>query len=258
MLINAVIIVLREVLEASMIMSLFLAYSQRSNVSRIWLLVAIVFGMTLASFYAYHISTFSNWFDGVGQEVINAGLQLMIFWVLLAFIAQAIKGTLTTNNTMLVTFLMMSGVVLATIREGCEIILYISGFSSSPDLLHPVLIGSAIGAGIGVSVGVCIYYLLINLSFKNGVRLGYFMTLLIAAAMISQVIQQLIQADWIISQYPLWDTSNWISERSIVGQLLYALLGYEATPTPIQVAAYLSAVMLIIVVTLYQLTRKSK
>ena len=84
------------------------------------------------------------------------------------------------------------------------------------------------------------------------------MTLLIAAAMISQVIQQLIQADWIISQYPLWDTSNWINERSITGQLLYALIGYEATPTPIQVTAYLFAVFIIVFVSFYQLSRHSK
>jgi high-affinity iron transporter len=46
-----------------------------------------------------------------------------------------------------------------------------------------------------------------------------------------------------MSQYPLWDTSEWISERSITGQMLYALLGYEATPTPIQAAAYLIAIV---------------
>ncbi len=258
MLANAVIIVLREVLEASMIMSLFLAYSQRINLSRFWLLLAIMLGILCAWFYAINISTISSWFDGVGQEVINAGIQLLIFFILLAFIAQALVGANTSKQKQTLIMLMIVAIVLASIREGCEIILYITGFSSVPELLHPVLIGSAVGAGIGISVGVCIYYLLVNMSFKSGVRVGYVMILLIAAAMMSQVIQQLIQADWVISQYPLWDTSNLINERSITGQLLYALIGYEATPTPIQVTAYISAIVIIVCVSFFQLSRHSK
>lgn len=258
MLINAVIIVLREVLEASLIMSLFLAYSQRIKVSRVWLLFAIMLGVLVAWAYADHISIFSNWFEGVGQEVVNAGLQLSIFFILLAFIAQALTGASTQRQQHTLITLMIIGVVLASVREGSEIILYISGFASVPELLQPVLIGSAIGTGIGVSVGVSIYYLLVNMSFNNGAKLGYFLTLLIAAAMISQVVQQLIQADWIMSQYPLWDTSHLLNEQSVIGQLLYALIGYEATPTPIQVTAYIAAILLIIFVSLYQLSRKSK
>lgn len=258
MLINAVIIVLREVLEASLIMSLFLAYSQRINVSRFWLLLAIVLGIVCAWFYAANIAIFSNWFDGVGQEVINAGIQILIFIILLAFIAHALTGSDKPKQRQKLITLMIAAIVLASIREGFEIILYITGFSSAPDLLHPVLIGSAVGAGIGISVGICIYYLLVNMSFNKGVRVGYFMILLIAAAMISQAVQQLIQADWISSQYPLWDTSNWINERSITGQLLYALIGYEATPTPIQVTAYFSAIFMIIFISFYQLSRRTK
>ncbi|MDF1588444.1 MAG: FTR1 family protein [Gammaproteobacteria bacterium] len=258
MLINAVIIVLREVLEASLIMSLFLAYSQHVTVSRLWLLLGIVLGGLFAWAYAAHISTFSNWFDGVGQEVINAGLQLAIYFILLGFITQALIGVSKPIQRITLISLMVLGIVLASIREGTEIVLFITGFSAAPDLLQAVLIGSSIGAGIGMSVGVCIYYLLVTMTFKNSVRLGYVLTLLIAAAMISQVVQQLIQADWIISQYPLWDTSNWINERSLVGQLLYALIGYEATPTPIQVSAYFSAIAMIVFVSFYQLSRHTK
>ena len=45
----------------------------------------------------------------------------------------------------------------------------------------------------------------------------------------------LVQADWLPSQAPLWDTSAALPENSPPGQLLYALLGYEATPGPWQV-----------------------
>lgn len=62
-----------------------------------------------------------------------------------------------------------------------------------------------------------------------------------------QIAQLLAQADWIPSQYPLWNSSALISENSLTGQLLYALIGYEATPTPIQIISYLISLLLIIV-----------
>jgi high-affinity iron transporter len=243
MLINAVVIVLREVLEASLIMSLFLAYSQRFTFSRLWLLIAIIVGFACAWAYAEHIHSISNWFEGVGQEVMNAGIQLLIFLILVGFITQSLFGEQHPAHRHRLITLMTMGIILASVREGCEIILFLSGFASSVDAFQTVLIGGAIGTGIGISVGVCIYYALVNLSFSKAAKIGYLLTLLIAAAMVSQVIQQLIQADWVMSQYPLWDTSEWISERSITGQMLYALLGYEATPTPIQAAAYLIAIV---------------
>jgi high-affinity iron transporter len=48
----------------------------------------------------------------------------------------------------------------------------------------------------------------------------------------------------------VWDTSDWVAETSVTGQLLYALLGYEATPTLTQLIVYsatLAVFMLVIV-----------
>lgn len=245
MFLNAVIIVLREVIEASLIISLFLAYSRISNHASAWLLKALLLGVISAIIYALNIGVVSQWFDGVGQEIMNAGIQMMIYLVLLMFLITAMRPESQLNNNLL-TAIMVIGVVFATIREGSEIIIYIYGFLTVPELLQSVLLGSAIGAGIGISIVICIYYLLVNMPINISIRVGYVLAVLLAGSMISQTIQQLIQADWIISQYPIWDTSTWISERSITGQLLYAVIGYEATPSVIQITAYGSAILIII------------
>lgn len=245
MLLNAVIIILREVIEASLIISLFLAFSQIFNHSRAWLLKALCLGVISAAIYAVNIGVVSQWFDGVGQEVINASIQIIIYLVLLTFLIIAMRPDSQLNKSLL-TAMMMTGVIFATVREGSEIIIYIHGFVTVPELFQSVLLGSAIGAGIGISIGVCIYYILLNMPINISVRVGYVLTVLLAGSMISQSIQQLTQADWVISQYPIWDTSTWISEHSITGQLLYALVGYEATPTGLQVTAYLSALFIIL------------
>ncbi len=246
MLLNAVIIVLREVLEASLIISLFLAFSRRFNHDRPWLLKTFILGLIGAAIYASNIGLVSQSFDGVGQELLNAGIQIIIYLVLLVFLITALRRPQTRLNKSILTAVMMMGVIFAAVREGSEIIIYIHGFVTVPELLESVLLGSAIGGGIGISIGVCIYYVLINMPVKVSVRVGYVLIVLLAGSMISQTIQQLTQADVIISQYPLWDTSSWISEHSVTGQLLYAIIGYEATPTAIQVMAYLSALFIII------------
>jgi len=249
MLLNAVVIVLREVIEASLIISIFLAFSQAINRSRLWLLLGLGLGTITAVVYALNIITVSQWFEGVGQEVVNASIHLLLYLVLLLFMVLASSRQLSQYQNILITTMVM-GVVLASSREGSEIILYIHGFSSIPELFKSVVLGGAIGAGIGISVGVFFYYLLVNLQTEKGIKLGYILILLVASSMVSQAVQLLIQADWIVSQYPLWDTSNWISERSVTGQLLYALIGYEATPTPIQVIAYLSSIVIMVTLSL--------
>ena len=139
---------------------------------------------------------------------------------------------------------MFGCVALAVIREGSEIIVYIHGFSTIPDLFNPVLIGSSIGAGIGLSIGVFVYYFIVSLPFTYGVRSSFFVLVFIAGGMVSQATQMLLQADLISSELPIWDTSQLVSEQSIVGQILFAMMGYEATPILLQVVLYAASILL--------------
>jgi len=257
MLLNAVIIILREVIEASLLISIFLAFCQKYNVSRHWLMPALGIGLSLATLYAININIVSQWLEGVGQEIINAGIHIVVYLVLLVFLTLAMTIK-TGRNKPLIILVMLIGVIFASIREGSEIILYIHGFIGIPELLPPVLMGGIIGAGIGLSVGVLFYYLLVNLSSKQGAKLGILLCLCVAGGMVLQATQLLSQADWITSQYPLWDTTMWISERSVLGQLLYALVGYEATPMPIQVISYISALSFMIILAAFSYVYSSR
>ncbi|PHS69040.1 MAG: iron permease [Methylophaga sp.] len=240
MLINSVIIILREVLEAALIISVLLAVSQKLQLSKQWLVAALIAGLIGAAVYAINLKMVSMAFEGSGQEIINANLHLLIYGFIF-FLVAILKGKPYHRLTLLA---MTSCVAVASIREGSEIIIYIHGFFAIPDLFLPVIIGSIIGMGIGISVGVLFYYLIVNMSFNNGIRLVLFLLILIAGGMIIQATQLLIQADIISSQLPLWDSSSIIDERSLFGQLLYALIGYESTPTATQVYCYITSLIL--------------
>jgi high-affinity iron transporter len=251
MILSSVIIILGEVLELAVLTSLFLALSFRLEMSRRWIAYAILAGSICAILYALSFDVVSQLFDDFGQEVVNAGIQLGIYISLLVFnsiIFISYKKPVAIKH---LKWAMISGVSLAVTREGSEIFLYISGFISSEQLITPVLTGSILGAGIGLSVGILIYYLFINMPHRRSLYTGYVLLLFVAAGILLQAVRLLIQIDWLPAQNIAWNTSDWLDESSVTGRLLYTLIGYEATPTPIEIQCYIAAVTCILITTAF-------
>jgi high-affinity iron transporter len=151
----------------------------------------------------------------------------------------------------LMTASILLGSLFSSLRESAEVILYGSGFIGIPSMLHTVLLGGVIGASIGICVGILFYYLFVNLHGKKAVWFGYLMLLLLAGNTLSQFSQLLMQADLLPSSYPLWDSSSLISEHSMLGQLLFELFGYEATPSPHQVLIFVGGWVLALMILLH-------
>ena len=99
-------------------------------------------------------------------------------------------------------------------------------------------LGSLAGAAIGFSVGVLFYYLLLAMAPQRALLLSLLLLGLAASVMSAQATGLLIQADWISVAGPIWDSSALIAEDSLTGQLLYALIGYEASPSATEAVIY--------------------
>ena len=161
MLLNSVVIVLREALEAALMISILLALSRILDMRVRWVAVALVLGLLSAALYGSSLSTISDLFDGVGQEVTNATMQYLVFALLVYCLYRLSRNG--QAGTVTLTVAMALAVMLAIAREGSEILVYVSGFLHSEDFFTSVAIGSTIGAIIGISVGVLFYYLLLAL-----------------------------------------------------------------------------------------------
>lgn len=256
MFLSAVVLILQEILEAALLFSVMLMFTHLFNqlwqtgaqLTRYWVLYSIVFGGLGAALLAYFTPAISVWFDYVGQEVINAGIHIgtVLLLLVLAFIAPIARldsGLFARNRILVVC---MAGVVMFSIvREGSEILLYFIGIVSQSENVTPVIFGGLLGAGIGGSAGVLLFYGLASLSSRWAFRTGLILLCMIAGSMASQAAQLLNQADWLPYTPALWDSSALIPEASIVGRLLYALIGYEATPSAAQVICYATGIVAI-------------
>ena len=244
-----VIIFLREVLEAALILSVLLAVSFQLNHSRKWIFPALLVGFIGALITAYYLGEISNLLEGTGQEVMNAGLliiMMLLINIICVWLSQFLfrfKDNDFSELTSFIRLILILNVGIAIMHEGAELSIYSYSFIQTHENKLSLILGGGLGLGIGASLGAIIFYLLINLQRKSLLKIAIVILILIAAGMTSQAVLYLIQSGWLPSQLPLWDTSNFISERSISGQLLYALIGYEATPSPLQVLCYFAVVI---------------
>ncbi len=263
MFLNAVILVLQEMIEAALLISVLLAFTHlfqkswdKAFVLRTrWVAISIAIGSVGASVYSFYTPQISEMFDYVGQEVFNSSIHLLSFILICLLAFMVPKGRLLNSvklRSRLAACCMTGIVMFAIIREGSEIILYIVGVAGQEENFTPVMLGGFIGAGIGISTGVLLFYGLINLSLNWSFRVSLILLCFIAGNMGSQAVLLLTQADWLPYTPIAWDSSNAMPENSIIGYLLYALIGYEATPSMLQVGIYLFGIGLIILSPLFR------
>jgi len=248
MFLNSIALISQEVLEASILISILMALTKQLELSSRWAISALLIGSFGAYIYGLNIGNISEWFDYVGQEIVNACIQIAI--VMLMFMAtflysRSIFNTKKYGQTLFIVNA-TAIVALAIVREGAEIYNYLAGALTHAEYLVSVTTGSIIGTGIGVSIGILFYYSLGAITGKRRHIIGLILFSLIAGSMTLQALLLLNQADWIPSTPILWDTSSLLSEHSLTGRLLYGLIGYEATPSILEFFGYLATVVIML------------
>lgn len=258
---SAVILVLREVLEAAFIIALLIALSRRSQLARSWCFLAVALGFVMSGLLAHFAYEIADAMDGIGQELFNSFLYIFVIacinllnililpWLFSPLKNDAWGSDATTRSSFIyrhkiLLYLLLILIVSCVIaREGAEVWIYLSSFVGPRDNALPALLGGAIGAGIGISVGALAYYLFVFMPGKSFLSMFLLAMTLIIGGLALQVAKELMQIGWLESAQPLWDSSFLIAEHSLTGELFYALIGYEAKPTPIQGIFYLLAIV---------------
>lgn len=238
---DSLVITLRETLEASLLISFLLVLSKSQKINFFWISYSLVLGTTVAFFIANFMPQISDMADGTGQEILFTSVLFTIAFLLLIihlFLHQPPILKLKKISQQYFSYLFIVSVLLAISLEGAEITIYIQSQLFVTQKIYSSVTGSLLGLGIGISTAILFYYLLTQALYQHSVMISRIFISLISAGMVSQGLAYLMQAGIMESGQPIWDSSWIVSETSLVGQLLYALIGYESTPTLLQLSAY--------------------
>lgn len=248
---GALVIVFREVIEAGLIVGIVLAATRGVAERGRWVTIGVVVGVVGASIVAMFAGVISDAFQGSGQELFNASVLgvavIMLMWHNAWMgrhgreIADEMRrvGTAVSEGAKPLTALAVV-VGLAVLREGSEVVLFLYGILASGTTVSAALIGGVLGIVAGAAFSALTYLGLLAIPNRHIFSVTSWLIALLAAGMAAQSVHFLNNAGLVQAlDQTVWDTSWLLSESSILGRMLHALIGYTERPTQMQLFVYI-------------------
>ena len=253
------LIVFREVLEAGIVVGIIMAATQGLARRGLFIGGGVAAGVFGAGLLALFTGAITQALQGFGQEIFNAAILivavLMLGWHNL---------WMATHGRELATQLRSAGnavlrgekslwalavvITVAVLREGSEIVLFLYGIAASThtDPLT-MLLGGVLGIIAGAALSWLLYRGLVAISLKRLFSITSWMIALLAAGMAGRAAAILAGIDLIPAWgYQLWDTSWLVSDASLTGRALQALVGYTDRPLGVQLVAWVATLLLLV------------
>jgi high-affinity iron transporter len=250
---GALIIVLREVIEAGLIVGIVLAATRTLRSRGLYVAGGIFAGLLGAALVAAFAGALSNAIAGAGQEVFNAAI-LGIAVIMLGWhnIWMARHGRQIGRDMHRIGCDVLSGsrslmalavvVAVAVLREGSEVVLFLYGVViSSGETKLSLLLGGLLGLVLGAGISGLTYKGLAVIPPRHLFKVTSILIGFMAAGMAAQSVAFLEQAE-IATRLgdAVWNTSSLLADNSLAGRVLHTLLGYTGQPTQLQLVVYLA------------------
>jgi high-affinity iron transporter len=251
---GAFIIVLREVIEAGLIVGIVLAATRGVPSRALWVGFGVAAGLAGAAVVAGFAGAISSLFQGYGQELFNAAILILAVGMLawhnawmakhgreLAAQVKKVGQAVAHGERPLMALAVVCGV--AVLREGSEVVLFLYGIVASGTPGGAMLTGGLLGVAGGVVITGLSYLGLMAIPQRHIFTITGWLITLLAAGMAAQAVFYLNAADVLtVLNGELWDTSGFLSQSSIPGILLHTLVGYTERPTAMQLIAYIATI----------------
>lgn len=261
MLINTVILFLRDALPIFVISTILISILQQQGIKSRWYYFAALSSVVLSLVLLNTIDDISHTLDDTGREWLYACLYIACYFITLLLLSQLAlaKPLLPIRSLTFIRLGAMALIIILMTLNGANFLIYITSFWHQNNASNVLVTGVVLGVGICASIAVLLYFLLIFIEgFYRMVR----ETLLIffSAGLLMKATNLLIQIDVLPSGNLLWDSNDLIIENSEIGQLLTVFFGYDATPTSLQLALYFLAIVIafILMIIRLMLTKSTK
>ena len=264
---GALIIVFREVIEAGLIVGIVMAATRGVYGRGRWVSIGIGGGVLGAGIVALFAGAISQAFEGAGQELFNASVLgvavIMLMWhnAWMARHGREIAaemrsiGTAVSQGAKPLTALAVV-VGLSVLREGSEVVLFLYGIMAQGTSGASLLLGGVLGIAGGAAFTGLTYFGLLAIPNRYIFSVTSWLIALLAAGMAAQSVQFLNSGGIVVVlDRTIWDTSWLLSEGSLFGRMLHALIGYTERPTELQLMVYIGT--LILMALLMRLARTS-
>jgi high-affinity iron transporter len=248
------VIVLREVIEAGLIVGIVLAAARGASGRGRWVALGVIAGLAGACVLAIFAGSISKWFEGSGQELLNAAVLLvavvMLAWhnawmarhgrelaVEMRHVGEDVRG----GHRPFMALAIVCG--LAILREGSEVVLFLYGIVVSGVSASQLLIGGMLGVAGGIAFTALTYFGLLAIPTRYIFSVTGVLIALVAAGMAGQAMLYLNAAGVVtVLGNTVWDTSWLLSQSSFPGLALKTLVGYSDQPTAMQIIAYVATI----------------
>ena len=253
--IGAFIIVLREVIEAGLIVGIVLAATRGVPGRAVYVSGGVLGGVAGAGVVALFAGAIADAFAGSGQEILNAVVLILAVMMLawhnawmarhgreLASQVKAVGQAVVSGSRPLAALAIVCGV--AVLREGSEVVLFLYGIVAAGSSGSALLAGGLLGVAGGAALTGLSYLGLLAIPARHIFKVTGILITFVAAGMSAQAVFYLDAAGVLtVLDAEVWDTSWLLSQTSMVGLMLHTLLGYNDQPTAMQVIIYLATIM---------------
>ncbi len=245
------IIIFRETLEAALVIGIIAAATRGVPRRGLWLVLGVIAGILGSGVIAGLTETIADLADGSGQELFNAAVLgiavLMLAWhhiwmashgAELARDAKQLGSAVKEGSRELSAVAIL--VTLTVLREGAESVLFLHGMATGGgSSITDIIAGGALGLAGGAALGIIMYLGLMKIPLRWFFSVTGALLVLLAAGLAGQMARFLIQADLLPAlATPLWDTSALLSTTSLFGSIRHVLVGYESSPSGMQMLFY--------------------
>lgn len=249
------LIMLREGLEITLIISFIASYLKKTNKKELFLSMwqGIISAVFLCFAIVIVIDKTTGEFPQKQQELFESIVSIftviimtyMVFWMKQTSINIKLKlkqniDKIFTENSINNKWSIKIIVFLSVLREGLESIFFLlSSFQQDVGIFAPV--GAILGLTLAIIIGLLFYFFSKNINLSSFFKWSSFLILFIAAGIASGVIRSLHEAGlWNFLQEVVFDLSNnsILSSNTLLGTLLSSILGLTESPTIGEVIVY--------------------
>lgn len=244
----SLLITFRETLEAALIIGIVLAHLKTIKKEQfsgyVW--AGLWAGIGTSILLALAFDRFFGGFTGRTEEIFEGVFMLLgallittlIMWMMRRkHIGKELQTKVETHIQKKETFELFSLVFVAVLREGIEVVLFLSALSIT--LESGTMLGALLGFPLAALLGYLLYKRLIKLDIKKFFNITGILLVFIAAGLVAHGVHELQEAHVLpIMIEHVWDMNGIIDEKGTIGSIK-GLFGYNGNPSLLEVVSYL-------------------